>query len=327
MAIKLDALGAAAPFRGFASEDFDAFEKKKWSSRVYTKERRAALQKLVVIGRSLPEVVPDLASYDFGTSDDAPSMVNNRKVQAVWLYITRPNELRSVISSRLSKTDLADTSALFDIALEHQHACVLLAIDHDRLLLELHISPRAFVDRMNAENKLNYQDDREALISFLNALPEDAEVGFEDSLQLAQDISRETIEGWQPYWATSNYAFVIRYAWGRDEDGLGSEEFAQEVRDRFTEVWPIYEFLAWSTSNDFAKVVVEKTMERVEKKMKKVAASNSEVELAPGDRVTILSGLFAGRAGYLAETDGKGQVKVMVGPVSVSVPVDDVKPS
>ena len=40
-----------------------------------------------------------------------------------------------------------------------------------------------------------------------------------------------------------------------------------------------------------------------------------------------MSGLFAGRSGYLAELDAKGRAKVMVGPVSVSVDAKDLKSS
>ncbi|MEL6186607.1 MAG: hypothetical protein AAFU79_18465, partial [Myxococcota bacterium] len=88
--------------------------------------------------------------------------------------------------------------------------------------------------------------------------------------------------------------------------------------------------LAWAPDNDFAKVAVEKTVKKAEKKLKKGGSGSSDSKvpsLEPGSRVTILSGLFAGRGGYLAEIDGKGQAKVMVGPVSVTVPATDVKPA
>ncbi|MBX2812332.1 MAG: hypothetical protein KTR25_11005 [Myxococcales bacterium] len=327
MANMLDALVGGAPFNGFAPADFDAFERKKWSSRVYTKERRVALQKLVVIGRSLKDVVPEVDYYEVGTSDDAPSMINNRQVRAAWLYITRPSEARTALSSRLLKTNLSDASALFDISVEHQHACILFAIDLERILLEIHISPRAVVDRMNAARKLSYQEDREALSSLFGALSPEAQVGFEDQLLPAPDITRETIQDWESVWSTSQFAFVVRLGWSRSDQALEAATFGEEIKERFSQLWPIFAFLAWSSTNDFAKVVVEKTIERVEKKLKKNITQVNDCELNPGTRVTILSGLFAGRAGYVAELDGKGQAKVMVGPVSVSVSIQDVKPS
>ena len=284
-----------------------------------------ALQKLVVLGRSLAEIVPELPSYDFGTSDDAPSMVNNRQVRAVWLYITRPSDARTVLASRLSKMDLANTTALFDIAIEHQHACVLLALDLHRFLIEFHISPRAAVDRMNAENKLSYQEDRTALAEMLAALPEWAEAGFEGELFEANSVDSSTIEDWASRWS-DEAPFVVRLPWDRADEALETPDFIAEVQERFAEIWPIFQLLAWSRDNDFAKVGVEATVEKVEKKMRKTSVQKKASELALGARVTILSGLFAGRAGYLAESDGKGQVKVMVGPVSVSVAINDIKP-
>ena len=171
MAIKLDALGEAGPFNGFFAEDFDAFEKKKWASRVYTMERRAVLQKLLGLARAAREPLPDLESYDLGTSDDAPSMVNGRKVSAGWAYITRAPEARKTLASRVAKTNLSDAASLFDIAVEHEHASLLLAVDLNQFGIELHISPKAAVDRTNAERKLGYREDREALTQLLSEIP------------------------------------------------------------------------------------------------------------------------------------------------------------
>ena len=81
----------------------------------------------------------------------------------------------------------------------------------------------------------------------------------------------------------------------------------------------MFQFLAWSRDNDFVKVRVA---------MEKQASGEREKltqTFEAGARVTILSGLFAGRAGYVTEIDAKGRAKVMVGPVSFSVDVKDLR--
>lgn len=324
MAALFDALGGAQPFEGFAEEDFDAFQRKKWASRVYTMERRAARAKVVALCREALALDPD--RFELGASDDAPSMANNRRVDGVWAFLTRPSEDRSAISSRIAKTDLGDRASLFDLAVEHEHASLILRIDLEGFGIELHLSPKARVDRLNAERKLGFEQDRTVLADLLGACAEEIHVGFEEDLHAAPSVAAETIEGWTSEWSGSQ-PFVLRRTWPRDQVELAEASFSDAVRDLSEQLLPIYVHLAWSQDNDFAKVAVEKTVEKAANKIKKASGGGQASTLQPGARVTILSGLFAGRGGYLAEIDGKGQAKVMVGPVSVTVPATDVKPA
>ena len=91
------------------------------------------------------------------------------------------------------------------------------------------------------------------------------------------------------------------------------------VVELVNDVLPIYRYLAWSDDNDHCKL--RESMKKTEQTKKKEQLAT----LKPGDRVTILSGLFAGRPGYLAEVSASGKAKVMVGPVSVSVDAKDLK--
>lgn len=334
MVTTLDALGDASPFDGFVEADFDAFQRKKWGSRVYTMERREARRKAVALARAAQvDLAPEaLEHLSLGASDDAPSMANQRKVEAVWAFLTRPEAERARLGSRVGRTNLSDREALFDIATEHQHASLLFRVDEQGFQLEWHLSPRAGVDRMNAARKLAYTEDRAELLRLLSELPE-AEVGFVGELRSAAEIEETEVEVWAERLQGSSQPLVVRRGWTRGEDRLLDPSFVDEVRAIASGLLAVHRHLAWAQDNDFAKVGVEKAVEKVEKKLERRGAKKSggsagpsETELSPGARVTILSGLFAGRSGYLAEPDGKGNVKVMVGPVSVSVPTSDVKP-
>lgn len=319
---RLDALGDATPFDGFVEADFDAFIPKKHASRVYTMERRATRAKAVAIARTALERIG--GDLELGASDDAPTMANNRKVHAVWAYLTRPPTQRNAIASKLGRTDLSDRAALFDILVEHQHASLLFSVDVEAFSIELHLSPRAGVDRTNAARKLAYAEDRARLIEQLSAM-EGAFVGLDDDLHSASEVDDAVVEGWAEAIPQSPRPFMLRRSWHRSEARLletSFEDEAVEVAAAFAEV---LRHLAWSADNDFAKIGVEKAVAKAEKKLEKSGKTAAEPGPKPGARVTILSGMFAGRSGYLAEPDGKGNVKVMVGPVSVSVPAEDVK--
>lgn len=323
MTILLDALGETGPFEGFVEADFAAFERKKWGSRVYTMERRAARQKLVALARAaVASRDGGLRNLEVGASDDAPSVANGRKVDAVWAYLTREKALRDALASRLSRTDLADTSALFDIVIEHQHASLLFRLDHDTVRIELHLSPRARVDRSNAATKLGYREDRDALVELSQALPSGARIGFEDDLKAGEALDEPTVAGFAESFGSSTEPFVVRVEWSSEEAQRAAAGFVEQAAEAASALGPILGHLAWSRDNDFAKVGVSEALTKAEKKLKKASPGQG---LAPGTRVTILSGLFAGRTGYFSEVDAKGNAKVMVGPVSVSVPAADIK--
>lgn len=325
----LDALGEAGPFPGFEPADFAAFERKKQGSRVYTMERRAVLQKLVTLARGFRSRRELEETLDLGVSDDAPSIANHRKVGAVWAYLTRPEPQRRALGSRVGKLDLADTSAFFDIAVEHQHASLLLSIDDAGFEVALLISGRASVDRTNASRKLAYAEDRAALVEKCRSLPEGCEVVMGDTRIASGQVDESTVEGWSTALAETSNSFSITRSWNKEDSSLRDPSFEDALTPVLDGLFDIYQAEAWSTENDFAKVSVEKAVEKAQKKLDKKVASGSPGEpvLAPGVRVTILSGLFAGRGGYVAETDAKGQVKVMVGPVSVTVAAADLRTS
>ena len=67
---------------------------------------------------------------------------------------------------------------------------------------------------------------------------------------------------------------------------------------------------------------------QLQKEIKKVEQTKEKEHVASfqvGERVTIMSGLFAGRVGYLHEINDSGKAKVMVGPISVNVDAKDLK--
>src|SRR5438105_1120494 len=127
----LGAIGSGGAFQGFAAADFNAYEAKKHASNAYTLERRKAKDKLLALARAVTkDLEEEVAGLELGATDEAPTMANGRKVQAQWAFLTRGAADRTSLRSLLHKTDLQDGAQLFDIAVQHQHACLMLRLDH-----------------------------------------------------------------------------------------------------------------------------------------------------------------------------------------------------
>jgi hypothetical protein len=316
----VNAFSSGGPFTGFGEGDFKAYEPKKWSSNAYTLERRKAKDKLLALSRAVQEQLQkELAGLDLVGSDEAPTVANGKKVEAQWAFFVRDAESRAALKPFLETTDLQAGANLFDIALQHQHAVLALRLDLAGLDLRVDVAGKAKVDRENFAEKLKQGWARDQWAELCRGLPEGAKTGFEPNLKLAAEITPSDAEELPEPMSKGDASFVVGTRVEKTDPILGNEGLIDVLLERTRKMLTIYRFLAWSRDNDHRqlKEALKKTQEE---KAKRAAA------FQPGDRVTILAGLFAGRSGYLAELDAKGRAKVMVGPVSVSVEAKDLKP-
>jgi hypothetical protein len=317
----LGAIGSGGAFQGFLAADFAAYEPKKWASNAYTLERRRAKDKLLSLSRAVQdELKDDLGGLELGASDEAPTVANARKVEAQWVFFTRAADDRSTLRTLLQRTDLQGGAGLFDIAIQHQHACLMLKLDQSGLVISVELATKAKVDRENTAEKLRQAWARDKFVELLKALPGGSTIGFKDARKDPLSIVSGELETWIEPLMSADEAFAVSVEIPKSEEVLETEQLIGTVAEHVALFLPIYRFAAWSRDNDHTQV---KTA--VQKEIADRQKRTSPFE--PGDRVTILSGLFAGRSGYLAEVDAKGRAKVMVGPVSVSVDAKDLKPS
>jgi hypothetical protein len=315
------AVSSGGDFKGFGPADFDAYLPKKWGSNAYTLERRKAKDRLLALARAASQELGDglLDGLEIGASDEAPSVANGRKVSAQWVYFNRNAGARAALKTLLQKTDLGSGASLFDIAQEHQHLILFLRLDNAGLAIGLQLATKATVDRENAAKKLKEKWARDKVVEICRSLPFDASIGPEGAATDAHTLSETALEAWVAPLEKSEIAFSAQVSIPRTEEGLASEGLIGTVIEQLEAFIPLYRFLAWSRENDVTQV---KDAIQVEKKKIQERAVSYEA----GDRVTILSGLFAGRGGYVSEI-AKGKVKVMIGPVAVTVDAKDLKPS
>ncbi|MFO0723774.1 MAG: hypothetical protein U1E65_08340 [Myxococcota bacterium] len=313
-----DVASSGGAFEGFKEADFRAYEPKKWSSNAFTLERRLAKDKLLALARAVRDgFETELADLELHATDEKPSVANGKKVDSQFAYFVRNAEGQAAIRALVNTTKLSAGASLFDISLHHQHASLWLKLDLAGLTVGLEIASKAKVDRDNAVEKLKQSWARERLIELCRALPAGTEVGTASAMVAFDAVNPPDVEAWLEALGTdASFSAQTKIASG--EPRLASADAIALVHEQLALYLPLFRFLAWSRQNEHAHVkeTIKKTVDEQKKKA---------IPFQPGDRVTILSGLFAGRGGYLAEIDAKGRAKVMVGPVSVTVEVKDLK--
>ena len=320
----LGAIGSGGSFAGFRVEDFDAYQRKKWRSNSYTLARREAKDRILALTRAVEaELKEDLEDLELGASEEAPSVANGRQVKAQWVFFTRGSDARAGLKRFLNKTDLMSGANLFDIAVQHQHACLILRLDDRGLGVGIELASKASVDIENVSKKLSHEDPRKDLVAILQNLPNNSQLIWRDKAMAVIDIGEEQLAELQPTLLTNSSSLKIEAILPRDEEILLTEALIGTVEEQVAAFIPLYRFLAWSPENDYAAVKVEVKRQKKKQQSKQPA---TETPLTSGVRVTILSGLFSGRSGYVSEIE-RGKAKVMVGPVAVTVDAKDLKPA
>lgn len=328
----LRAFGSVAHFAGLDAADFDAYARKKWRSNAFTLGRRTAKDKLLALTRAAQDALQDsLSDLELGASDEAPSVANGREVKEQLVYFIRPAEHRAALKTLLNRTDLGAGAGLFDIAIEHQHAHLFLRLDLDGLGVGVALPAKASVDRDNLARRLEYEGEADPLLAACAALPEGSQVSCCDDSLPAAELTEPQLDAWGKLLKDQPQSLSFECFFSREdprladaEEGGDPEAFVALVVDALARFLPVLRYLAWSPDNDFAHVKF--TVKQVEKAKAEAKAEVAPPSLQAGGRVIILSGLFAGRAGYLGEVE-RGKAKVMVGPVAVSVDLSDLKPA
>ena len=316
---KVSAFSSQKGFSGFDEADFAAYEQKKWSSNAYTLARRTAKDKILLVANAVENTLSEqLDDLELFGSDEAPTIANGRKVEAQWAFFIRAADARAILKPRLQTTDLGAAS-LFDIALQSQHIALSVKLNFDGITISVDLPSKATVDRENLKLLLQEEDFVEAFIGILQSLPGSSTVGFETNRAEALTLSSEQIVTFGEQLCDVDSLFSIQTLIPSEDVisvGATFSDTIVQISERFL---PVYHQLAWSKDQD--RIELLKEIKKVEKTKKQVHAASFQV----GERVTILSGLFSGRVGYLQEINDSGKAKVMVGPTAVNVEAKDLK--
>ncbi|NJK90026.1 MAG: hypothetical protein HC923_11980 [Myxococcales bacterium] len=309
-------------FGGFEASDFDAYVEKKQGSNVFTLERRKGRDKLLQVARRAQDSHAELLKgLDLETTEDAPSVANGRKVKFMAAYFVRPPHVR-VGLKELRQTNLGAGASLFEIAVHQQHAILEIRLDTAGLRIGVRVPGNAKVDRENIAEKLALPWARQDLLNAFRLLPPDTRVGFEGEPATVEATGLDALKSWAEAIEHDPTTWIVECAIDRADPRLGAEGWEEEAAKLVGAFAPVLMQLAWSKANDHTRV-----QDVVDKRVEEQSQQKHPKGLTAGERVTILTGLFAGRAGYLVELDGKGKAKVSVGPVTINADVSDLKPA
>lgn len=315
---KSDVASSGVVFDGFKPADFKAYEPHKHGSMKFTLERRTVKDKLLAVARAVEDALGDeLVGLELHASDEMPSVKNAKKVDHQLAFFVRDADGQKALRALVNTTNLQAGAALFDIALEHQHASLGVRLEQAGVSVGVEIAARAKVDRDNVVEKLRHAWARERVVELVRALPGPATAGVEAASVASDALTPADVQAWIAELGRAK-PLSARTSIGSGDPVLAGPSATEAIVGLVRAYLPLYRFWAWSRDNEHAgiKETIKKTTEERQKKA---------LVFQPGDRVTILAGLFAGRAGYVAEVDAKGKAKVMVGPVSLSLEAKDLK--
>jgi len=306
-----------AEFVGFTKEAFDAYTPEKWASNVHNLKRMRVKDALVALCDGIQKnLESEWVGLARGASDEIPNIMNNKKVDAQWVYWFRDPKAREALASFLEKLVLNEAT-IFNLAPQDKHVALTVVLRNDGLFAGLRLSKGATVDRRNLTAKLDRSWERDYLIELLGKLPETVFIGLEGETQAAQKITSEILEQIIAQMAQSDAALLIGQHFSAEETIAFAAHLAQPLGQLLANLTPIYRFIAWTRENDF--IEAGKQIQE-EKQIKRRSSSGFN----PGDKVRISSGLFSGKSGIVQETDTKGQVRVMVGKMAVVVANQDL---
>lgn len=316
---KISAFASQKGFLGFESADFDAYEPKKWSSNAYTLARRTAKDKVLSVATTVQsELASQLEGLELFGSDEAPTIANGRKVEAQWAFFIRTSQDRNILKPRLQKTDLGAAS-LFDIALQSQHISVSIKLGYEGVTIGVDIPSKANVDRENFKLALEDDSFKEDFLAALHLLPGGSVIGFEGERIDCLSVDSDQLSSFSEFLVSTETPFSIQNNIEVDEAIEVKEALSFSIADAVEKLIPLYRKIAWSPEHD--RIQLQKEIKKVEKTKEKEHVASFQV----GERVTIMSGLFSGRVGYLHEINDSGKAKVMVGPIAVNVDAKDLR--
>ena len=309
-------------FSCFVEADFNAYQPNKWSSNVYNLERLQVKQKLENLGRALS---PKLSSSDgpplgWEVSVEHPAIWNNRKVKGQHLYFLRSPEARGEIQSRLSRGRTMG-NLLEDPSPYREHVHLSVSIDHEGLSLSLTLFPDASVDRNNLKKKLEKSWERSLFVDLLSDLPSTHAIQLVSGEPMSPKddspdaLGQKILEALSSSTTAKEPTLQISCDLAKTDPRLQSPDLLELLQGLLGELRPFYDYIEWRRDNDHLEVFKEIQEKQKERRSK---------GLSPDTRVRVTGGLWAGKRGVVQDLDGRGQVRVLIGKITVSLKADDI---
>lgn len=323
-------------FDGFVSDDFDAFLEHKWSSNRFNLERMKVLGKLGALGKVLAQRLADQGlALECEPSQSNPTIFNNKCVDSGWCYFYRPAAERKALASIIDKQkSMANNIA--DPNPHHQHIILAIRIDQSGVEAGLRIHHFAWLDGQNLFQKIKDSWERSKFVNLLGAVPGDVAIRLDDQ-PLPRDVVPDDARldaAARAFGESTDWIHFVKRI-GKDDPRVAGPELLDALWESLKSLTPLYEFIAWSKSNDHVAIKGQLRDDSSEKrvsvasvlkdKVEKKRAGITDLALAPKRKVTILNGLFQNKSGIVESIDKKGNARVIIGNLTVNLPAKDLR--
>lgn len=208
------------------------------------------------------EVVESLAVQAYGALDDStsrlavtptqdhPTIFNHKRVDAQWVLLGRSDSERQRIRPLRNRESAVDNRAP-EPQPQLSSANVALRVDIGGFEVAVRIHLHAAIDRHNLRAKLKIEEHKASLLTLLQSLPETAVLTLDADVRNASSSDTDTLETLTTALSGGPTWISVGFAWGRDHDAVTEPAFADEVANCVAALLPIYDFIAWTTDNDF----------------------------------------------------------------------------
>lgn len=284
----------------------------------------------------------DGAPLTVEASVEYPAIWNHKQVEAQHIYFSRNEEARKELDGIINRQK-ALTSLLDDPTPQRNHLFLAASLSYQGVEIALKLHPDAWVDRENFLHKLEDHYTAERWVALLQQLPASFHIGMGPrtlSLAQAQQENLLTPAGfsaWLQTWVqTANESGSPLSSFSPSPSptsrlfsvGVFHDKptvlsmFPQEeawlgwLRDSLQQLLPLYQWIAWSRRNDHVSVKQTLQQEKVSQRQK---------GLEKKDTVRVIRGLWSGKQGVVQEIDLKGQLKVLIGKMSIKVDATEVE--
>lgn len=302
-------------FNGFDDAAFLAFDEKKWSSNVFNMERMRVSEQLRLIGDVAEKALKDSdVVFARAITPHNPSVFNGKKVSEMALYFSRTDEQKRAIAPVLDRK-LALPDQISDGGEHHRHGFLGVLIKKDRVEVGVMIHSRAWLDVMNLLNRCKEKEEEAGrFVRLLHLLKPGAIVRVAPGREVkCASFDASMIHSIEEAVLNESFTFFVGYSFDPTDKAVQTASFADTAAGLLAGLIDVWKFSAWKpTSNYLVSQTPTASMKNVA-----VIDDGSVVDFSKGSKVKLTGGIFAGRIGVVQDMDTKGNVKVLVGRVTV----------
>jgi hypothetical protein len=323
-------------FAGFDQKDFDAFVEKKWSNHRFNLERMRVREKLEFLKKVMdPAYEAAGVPMQSAVTLDHPHILNGNRVDCLWLYFARTPAACKELAGFIER-DIPLNERVSDPNPQHNHLMMGLRVFEGGVEVALQLHRHAWLDARNLFEKMADTWEGANLKALLANLSEEyvLQLGDDEPMPVAR-LAEGRPALFRERLASGADSLRVKRLFARESDTVAAAAFSDAALDALNQLLPLYRFAAWDRENDF--ISMKKAMK--EQRLAPQAAAPQPVStpigaprrapeaaaLKAGDAVRVSAGLLSGKQGKVVEVDGKGRVKVLLGALSVTLALKEVR--